>query len=90
MAQSEYEIALDAYVSSRRKLLRRYERLREELDAWLDAQSYNPPDIAAIAHLEAMQTQRNEVFSELQKHGERFIEYLLAHRRAREATSDPS
>jgi hypothetical protein len=66
-----------AYANSRRRLYEGLDRVRREIDEWLDRFTSKEPKISELATLEALHAERGRLLAELNEADERFMTELL-------------
>jgi hypothetical protein len=65
------------FIDGRARLNEQLDRLRADVDRWLESNSGDDPTMGDIAKLAGLLETRKDLLSELAAHDERFLKYLL-------------
>jgi hypothetical protein len=74
------------YANSRHRLYEALDRVRAEIDEWVERYTNKEPKISELAILEALHAERARLLSELNEAGDRFMTELMRLKTERKET----
>jgi hypothetical protein len=72
-----YDQELGRYREARRRYYERMDKLRAQIDSWVETHAVQPPPVGAVARLEALHAERARLLNDFQLLEDNFVTQLL-------------